>query len=242
MPVSSPSGSPMPSKTETAQSHIYRHILDFPVEDVILDEVLAIPGQKVLDVGTGATGRSALNAARRKAIVTSIEVNPAAVAEFGARPGMGLAAADLLALPLVDAAFDVVQVALHGLDYVLAADDRARALAEIHRVLRPGGSLIFNGFNPLGLTMSPSGFRSLPMLRARLRYVASGRFMRSTVIDVNGLELHQATVRAITAETERAGFRRRSVHNLSGTMNTAWLVALLSTAPYYVFERTEGSN
>jgi SAM-dependent methyltransferase len=227
----------MSSMAETARTHIYRHVLDFAVEDQILTEVLSAPGRMVLDVGTGATGRSALKAAGRGAIVTSIELNPAAVAEFGARPGIGLAAADLLALPLADAVFDVVQVALHGLDYVLTQSQRAKALAEIRRVLRPGGVLVFNGFNPLGLSLSPSGFRSVPMLKARLKYLGSGRFLRPTLIDDNGLELHQGTVRAITTETEEAGFRRRSVRNLSGTVTTPWIVALLSGAPYYVFER-----
>jgi hypothetical protein len=47
----------MPSKPETAQTHIYRHILDFPVADVVPDEVLSTPGQAVLDVGTGTNGR-----------------------------------------------------------------------------------------------------------------------------------------------------------------------------------------
>ncbi|MFW2380622.1 MAG: class I SAM-dependent methyltransferase [Acidimicrobiales bacterium] len=232
----------MRSKPETARTHIYRHLLDFPVEDQILDEVLSTPGRSVLDVGTGATGRSAQKAADRGAVVTSIEVNPAAIAEFGARPGMGLAAADLLALPLRDSTFDVVQVALHGFDYVLTPADRAAALAEVRRVLAPGGTLIFNGFNPVGLSLSPSGFRSRDMLKARLKYVGSGRFLRPTLIDVNGLELHQATVKSITTATERAGFRRRSVRNLSGSTNTPWIVGLLSSAPYYVFERADKSG
>ncbi len=232
----------MRSMPETARTHIYRHVLDFAVEDQILDELLAQPGRAVLDVGTGATGRSALKAVTRDAIVTSIEINPAALAEFGAHSGMGLAAADLLSLPLADRSFDVVQVALHGFDYVLSAQDRARALAEIRRVLRPGGSLVFNAFNPMGLSLSPGGFRSAPMLKARMKYLGSGRFVRATLIDYNGLELHQATVRAVTAETEKAGFHRRSVRNLSGSTSQPWVVALLSSAPYYVFERSGPSG
>ena len=66
----------------TAKTHIYRHRLDFPVERILLEKYVT-PGTKTLDVGTGATGRSALLAASLGAEVTSIEVNPAAIAEFG---------------------------------------------------------------------------------------------------------------------------------------------------------------
>lgn len=227
--------------SETALTHIYRHLLDYPVEDRILDEVLSVAGLRVLDVGTGATGRSATKAQARGAVVTSVEINQTAIAEFGrtpARDGLGLAAADLLRLPFAEGVFDVVQVALHGFDYVIEPAHRATALVELRRVLRPGGSLVFNAFNPIGMALSPSGFRSLPMLKARLAYLASGRFARSTLIDVNGLELHQGTVRAVTAETEQVGFIRRSVRNLSGSTDNPWLVGLLSTAPYFVFVRS----
>ena len=215
MPRSSLNGSPTlstPSMAETARTHVYRHLVDYAVEDQILDELLTTPGLTVLDVGTGATGRSALNAVERGAIVTSIEINPQAIAEFGPRAGIGLAAADLLALPLVEGTFDVVQIALHGFDYLLSADDRARALSEIRRILRPGGALVFNGFNPVGLGLSPSGFRSWPMFRARLRYVGSGRFLRSTRIDDNGLELCHAQQRISIPKVRcgRAGNSLRS--------------------------------
>lgn len=226
--------------SETALTHVYRHLLDYAAEDQILDEVLATAGLRLLDVGTGATARSAMKASARGAVVTSVEINQTAIAEAGRiaeHRGVGLVAGDVLRLPFGDGVFEVVQVALHGLDYVLEPTDRATALGELRRVLRPGGTLIFNAFNPIGMALSPSGFGSIPKLGARLRFVASGRVFRPTLIDVNGLELHQGTVRAITAETERAGFARRSVRNLSGSTTNPRLVGLLSTAPYYVFER-----
>jgi len=54
-------------------------------------------------------------------------------------PDAGLARADLTALPYADASFDVVSCGGSTLSFV---DDPDRALAEIARVLRPGGRLL----------------------------------------------------------------------------------------------------
>ncbi|NNE95750.1 MAG: class I SAM-dependent methyltransferase [Acidimicrobiales bacterium] len=221
---------------KTATSHVYRHVIDYEVEDQILDE-LARPGCRVLDVGTGATGRSALKAHQRGAEVASIEINLSAIAEFGARPdraGLGLAAADLVSLPFADDVFELVQVSLHGFDYVLDEPSRLRGLAEMRRVTRPGGHVVFNAFNPVGLCLSPSGFRP-PMVRTRLAYLARLGFLGSTLIDANGLELHQGTVGTITTQAAEVGLVRQSVRNLSGTSASPLVVGLLSSAPYYVF-------
>lgn len=69
--------------------------------------------------------------------------------DFGAgKPGMGRVAwrqADAMALPFVDASFDVV-VCQFG---VMFFPDRVRAFAETRRVLRPGGRYIFNVWDRL---------------------------------------------------------------------------------------------
>ncbi len=226
------------SVPKTATTHVYRHIIDFPVEDQILGELVSLD-TRVLDIGTGATGRSALKARERGAQVTSIEINTEAIAEFGTTPdnkGIGLAAADLLQLPFADRSFDVVQVALHGFDYILGCQDRLQGLSEMRRVVRPGGYVVFNAFNPIGLSLAPSGFKPA-MLKTRLKYLATAGFMKNTMIDYNGLELHQAPVRVITNQAALAGLNRESVRNLSGSTDHPAKVALLSKAPYYVFRR-----
>lgn len=223
---------------ETATSHVYRHIIDYAVEDQILSELVS-PQTTVLDIGTGATGRSALKANARGAVVTSIEINIEAVLEFGETPDrkdLGLAAADLLRLPFADASFDVVQVALHGFDYVLECADRIQGLREMRRVVKPGGNVVFNGFNPVGLTLAPSGYKRA-MWKAQFKYLTSRRFLKPTMIDFNGLELNQASVRVITNQAAIAGLERISVRNLSGSTSDPRKVGLFSKAPYYVFRR-----
>jgi arsenite methyltransferase len=67
----------------------------------------------------------------------------------GVADRIAIETADMRALPFADASFDVVlsQAAVHNLSH---ADDRARALGEIARVLRPGGQLLLADIRHLG--------------------------------------------------------------------------------------------
>jgi SAM-dependent methyltransferase len=107
------------------------------------------PGDRVLDVGCGA-GRHAFEAYRRGACVVAADLDlgeltgvggmfAAMRAEGEAAPPAGAAAlsADVTRLPFPDDSFDAV-IAAEILEHI--PDDTA-ALAEIARVLRPGGSV-----------------------------------------------------------------------------------------------------
>ncbi len=221
-----------------SHDHVYRHRPVVPVEQQLVDEHVR-PGGRALDVGTAATGRSAIMLRDAGAEVHSIEINASALAEFAAtddRRGVHLAVADMVRLPFSDHSFDIVLIGLHGSDYLIHRTDRSRAFAEVGRVLRPGGVLIFNAFNPAGLALSPSGLGSAEFRKVRARYLLTGGFARRTMVDINGLRLHQAVPRRIVREVERAsGLRFTTITNQSGSSRSRRWVGLLASAPYYVF-------
>jgi SAM-dependent methyltransferase len=84
--------------------------------------------------------------------VVGIDVSPAVLAAAGARyNGLEAHCADTRDLPFADASFDVV-VSNSTLDHFATRAEIAAALAELRRVLEPGGVLLIsldNGANPL---------------------------------------------------------------------------------------------
>ena len=225
-----------------AQSHIFRHDIRIPAELAILQEHVR-PGMRVLDVGCAATGRSALLLKEFGCEVTSIEINPLAIQEFGATPasaGIDLVAADLAELPFPAGSFDLVLIAFHGMDYLLNAELRRRAYQQVNRVLKPAGKLVFNGFNRLGIVFNPQVLLSPHYRRGMMRYLASGALFKPTFVDENNLRLHQATPASIIREVEGAApFKFAYATNKSGQTRNLLLVSLLASAPYYVFARAD---
>jgi ubiquinone/menaquinone biosynthesis C-methylase UbiE len=109
---------------------------------VVLGLAGPLEGRDVLDVGCG-DGAYALAAARAGAHVTGLDRSAAPVGAARARAeaeglAIDLGVADAGALPFPGDEFDVV-LAVTVLCFV---DEQARAIAEMARVLRPGGMLV----------------------------------------------------------------------------------------------------
>ena len=121
----------------------------------LLDAAGVAAGERVLDLASGA-GEPALSAARRVGpggLVIGSDLVPgmmagavrrAAEATEGQRPVF--TAADMTALPFADGRFDRVTCRF-GIMFV---PDVAAALAEVRRVLRPGGAVAFMVWGPRG--------------------------------------------------------------------------------------------
>lgn len=120
-------------------------------------------GKDVLDVGCGA-GVEVVRFARAGARVTGVDIAASAITL--ARQNLeqqGLTAALEVAdgeqLPFPDASFDLVFA--HGV-VQYTGDDR-RMVAEIHRVLRPGGLAVFQGYNRISWLHALSKIMKTPL-------------------------------------------------------------------------------
>ncbi len=118
---------------------IARHLMPISVETV--DFVGVRAGHRVLDVGVG-TGNAAIEAARRGAEVTGVDLTPAQIELARARctsegVKVDLRVGDAQALEVPDATFDVV-LSVMG---VIFAPNHGWAVAELARVCRPTGTV-----------------------------------------------------------------------------------------------------
>ncbi len=111
------------------------------------------PGQRVLDVacGTGFATRAASSIVGSGGSVSAIDINPGMIQKARQQPtpgDVGWQVGSALDLPFEDASFDAV-ICQQGLQFFPSPAD---GLAEMHRVLRRGGSLGATVWAPIHLS------------------------------------------------------------------------------------------
>ena len=99
------------------------------------------PGQKCLDLGAGS-GVSTQELARSGAWVTGVDISLGMLAVGKAR-NVPLIAGDVTALPFSDETFDAVTISMA----IRNVQDLGRGLAEMYRVLKPGGRVAILEFS-----------------------------------------------------------------------------------------------
>ncbi len=117
----------------------------------ICDAAKIGPGDSVLDVacGTGVVAREAFARVGSSGSVTGLDINPGMLAVArSSSSSIAWQEADVAALPFADSLFDAVTCQF-GLMFF---EDRTAALAEMQRVLKPGGRLAIAVWDSLDRT------------------------------------------------------------------------------------------
>ena len=187
-----------------------------------VDAAMPHAGQRVLDLAGGTGDLARLFAARvgPTGVVVHTDINGAMLAEGRDKlidRGLALPTVQCNAesLPFPDRVFDVVSIAF-GLRNVTRKDV---ALAEMRRVLRPGGAAVVLEFSRVAAPLAPAydwySFNVLPRLgRLIARDEGSYRYLAESI----RVHPDQETLKQMM---EHAGFDRVEYHNL-----TAGVVAL----------------
>ncbi|KPF58694.1 ubiquinone biosynthesis methyltransferase UbiE [beta proteobacterium AAP51] len=175
------------------------------------------PGMQVLDIagGTGDLARAFAKAAGPTGRVVLTDINEAMLRVGRDRlldEGVVLptAACDAEHLPFADSSFDLVSVAF-GLRNMTHKD---RALAEMGRVLKPGGRLLVLEFSkPAPALQKPYDWYSFSFMPLMGKLIANDEQSYRYLAESIRMHPDQATLKGLMQE---AGFGHVDVHNLAG--------------------------
>ena len=177
------------------------------------------PGQRILDLA-GGTGDLALAFSRRvgpEGHVVLADINAAMLTagrdrllDEGISGNVDITQCDAEALPFAEGQFDLVTIAF-GLRNVTHKD---RALAEMHRVLAPGGRLLVLEFSRSNELLKPAyDLFSFSVLPALGRVVAGDADSYRYLAESIRMHPDQDTLKGMF---EAAGFERCGYENLTG--------------------------
>ncbi|GAB7020341.1 hypothetical protein JCM18750_32020 [Halostagnicola bangensis] len=125
----------------------------FDQEKTVVDRYFTRDGASVLDLGCGA-GRTTQALVSRGFDVVGVDVSEPMIRKSSSLfPDLEVRVGDATDLSFETSTFDYVLFSFNGLDDITPETGRYAALAEIRRVLKPGGTFAFSSRNSLYYTL-----------------------------------------------------------------------------------------
>jgi SAM-dependent methyltransferase len=186
--------------------------LEFLRTQELVRRRLPSAGLNILDVG-GATGIHAEWLADDGHRVHVVDPVPAHVTAAAQLPGVTAQVGDARSLDAVDHSIDVVLL-FGPLYHLTDAEDRARALTEALRVLRPGALLVAAGISRYLslLELGNNGRLSADVERSLRTVIETGSYDGH----VGFLQSHFHTASELTGEVRAAGFEDATAYGVEG--------------------------
>ena len=206
------------------ESHLVPLIFEPYAIDLAARVVAAQPA-RVLEIaaGTGVVTRHLASTLPADATIVATDLNPPMLtiaAERGTARPVQWQQADAMQLPFDDGAFDAVVCQFGAMFF----PDRAKAFAEMKRVLRPGGTLLFNVWDRLDDNEFPHVVvqalatvfpQDPPDFVARVPHGYHDRAVIET--DVRGGGFDAPTIDTVTARSRAASARIPAIAFCQGT-------------------------
>ena len=129
-----------------------------PLEAELVTEFFPSPPARVLDIGCGA-GRTTIGLSELGYDVLGIDLSSALLDVARRRfPAIAFAEMDATRLELPATSFDAAIFSFNGIDCIYPAAARRTCLAEVWRILQPGGVFILSSHNLIGAIFSGGFF------------------------------------------------------------------------------------
>ena len=216
----------------------------FRVDSEALQSRFIEPGPLV-DLGSGA-GRHSLQFATRGFPVTAVDLSSAMLRQLGAKVARAGAKVDLVQANLCrlgcfpDATFSYALSMFSTLGMIRGAPARGRALAEAHRILKPGGRMALHAHNAW-LNLRDRQGRAW-LIRQALKGLAGRPDVgdrRMTYRGIAGMEVHLFTWPELSKMIRSVGFRIDEVLPIDAVLSrpiaSPWLAHGFRAGGWIVF-------
>lgn len=211
----------------------YSRSVEYPLAARLLD---ARAGQTLLDVGAGRRAEFSRHAAAAGLVVTAVDLRDDLGAEVPpGEGGIAFETVDARRLPFEDASFERI-AAISTVEHIEDGDDGA--MAELARVLAPGGRLVVSvPFNPLrsGKVYKPDGIYGRTGDRVFFEHLYDEPALLRRIIEPTGLHLaERIQLNEPGLKLSRLYYEPRSTVLRALRFRVPWGAAMALAAPRFL--------